>query len=93
MTQSYIKRYLDNLKAEGIKRPLLSGSPEAFNLANHGELSTSEYLEYTHYLKNNKVTTAGNFPSVNPTKENYSKLLKIVEELELDLGDDLNSED
>jgi hypothetical protein len=71
---------------EGITRAVLpvdrSGS---FNLANHGELTTNEYLEYTHYLKNDKVRSAGKFPQSNPTKENYSKLLKLVEALDLDL--------
>jgi hypothetical protein len=57
----------------------------AFNMNNHGELTTSEYLEYTHYLENDKVRSARRFPLVNPTKEDYSKLIQIVENLELDL--------
>jgi len=57
---------------------------QSFNVDNKGELTTGEYVSYLAYLENPNLRRAGRFPSINPTRENYSKLVKLAEDLELD---------
>jgi hypothetical protein len=75
-------------KYEGISlAPHPVDRSKSFNAANNGELLPSEYLEYTHFIEvlgKNGVGTR-DFPRNKPTREDHSKLLKLVEEKDLDL--------
>jgi hypothetical protein len=83
-----------NFKCKFLKEGQLSGirlenysvnKNDSFNVNNRGELTTGEYVSYLGFLENPEIRRAGRFPKINPTRQDYSKLVKITEDLGLDL--------
>jgi hypothetical protein len=72
-------------KEEKVRANESEDKSKSFSVDNHGELTTGEYVSYLAYLEHPKLRRAGRFPPINPTRENYSKLVKLAEDLELDL--------
>jgi hypothetical protein len=60
---------------------------KSYNHGNRKGLSSSEYLEYEHFvgvLRERGIGTR-DFPLDNPTRERYSKLLVLIKDKDLDL--------
>jgi hypothetical protein len=51
--------------------------------SNEKEFSTSKYLFGLDYLKGHQKIGEHSFPKVNPTREDYSKLVSTLKELGL----------
>jgi len=100
--ESHLEYTNDNTGREGYLGKFRSDLPTnksgSFNLVNKGELSTGEYVSYLGYLEDKRITerllaegiSLKNFPLVKPTRVQYGGLIKIIDELELDL--ELDSE-
>lgn len=60
---------------------------KSFNLDNRGQLTSNEYMVYLGYLGDKTLAgkiPLGSFHRVNPTREDYSSLLHLIEVNEVD---------
>jgi hypothetical protein len=84
MPESYKHKFLREGRLSGIGFSPKEDTSKSFSLNNRGELTTGEYVSYLALLENHELRRSARFPPVNPTKEDYSNLVKLAEKLELD---------